>query len=179
MKGQYLLQDPQAYSETVKKINAICTINKQNAGDDINDLPTLMSRKVSLSCEPSFMPPPVSVEASLGGRRIRSPIPSPIPSPSSSPGPRSSRFHVIKVQDTSPTMLPTTGTSRFRVSPVSDRSLAQSSPAEEDVEVHQFLNVRSSLSSNDSVESLLPRDSDSVLTPTDVSDWLTKYCRLV
>lgn len=137
-------------------MNAICTVNKQSSEEDLNNLCDILPRKISLNCEPNYSPPP---DTSLGGRRIQSPLPSPIPSPSSSPR---SRFQVSKVQDTPPP----SKRSRFKVFRVSDST----SPGEEDVEVSQFLNVRSSLSSNDSVESLLSKDSDSVLTSMDVSD---------
>lgn len=153
----------------MQKINGICTINKslieQSKEDELN-LSRLVSRKVSLSCEPRYVSPPVLLESSISGSRIKSPIPSPMPSPGCSPAPRS-RFQVSKVPDKLPT---SPSYSRFKVLPVTSPVTSLGSgdgvlvcsppPDEEEEEENRFPNVRSSVSSIDSVDSLTPsRDS--------------------
>jgi transcriptional regulator NrdR family protein len=135
--------DPQAYVQLVKKMNAICTVNKtfkETSNDEIASN-QMVSRKVSLSCEPRYVTPDTPAAAV----QIESPITSPIPSPR----PPKSRFQITKVQD--PNSRPI---SRFKVTRVIP------SP-DEDVTLGKFANVRSSVSSNDSVDSLqLDTDSD-------------------
>lgn len=159
-----MLQDPTGYTELVQKINGICTVNKSLSEQGIEDqlnLSQLISRKVSLSCEPRFIAPPVILENSTSGTRIKSPNPSPMPSPGCSPAPRS-RFQVSKVPDKSP---PSPSYSRFKVfavtsplgSPAGGDSATNPSVSEDDEEVEtRFSNVRSSVSSIDSVDSLTP-----------------------
>lgn len=145
----------------MQKINGICTINKsliEQSKEELN-LSRLVSRKVSLSCEPRYVSPPILLETSVSGSRIKSPIPSPMPSPGCSPAPRS-RFQVSKVQDKLPI---SPSYSRFKVLPVTNPVVSIGSsppPDEEEEEDNRFPNVRSSVSSIDSVDSLTPsRDS--------------------
>lgn len=160
----------------MQKIYGICTVNKSLADQPIEEqmnLSQLISRKVSLSCEPRFIAPPVLLENSSSGTRIKSPNPSPMPSPGCSPAPRS-RFHVSKVPDKSP---PSPSNSRFKVFAVTsplcnpcsgDSAVVNSPPPEEDDEIeNRFSNVRSSVSSIDSVDSLTPpKDNFITCSPT-------------
>lgn len=145
--------DPEAYSQLIKKLNGLCTVNKNIAEDSSEDEEILnisqkASRKVSLSCEPKY-----------GGPDKTFQIGSPFPSPASSPSPRS-RFQIVKVPENRKVEPPTpirSSKSRFRVSKV------LISP-EDDIIVGRFANIRSSVSSNDSsVDSLttIHFDSDS------------------
>lgn len=138
------------------------------------NLSQLISRKVSLSCEPRFFTPPILLDSSTNSTRIKSPNPSPMPSPGCSPAPRS-RFHVSKVPDKLPS---SPNNSRFRVftvtSPSSelgsgDSISVVSSPPPDDDEVveNRFSSVRSSVSSIDSVDSLTPpKDNFITNSPT-------------
>ncbi|ENN74277.1 hypothetical protein YQE_09249, partial [Dendroctonus ponderosae] len=148
--------DPEAYSQLVKKLQAICTVNKNYVDDSSDDeekevlnISQKISRKVSLSCEPRYGPPDVTRTFQIG---------SPLPSPASSPAPRS-RFQIVKVPENGKAEPPTPihlTKSRFKVTKVSP------SP-EEDLHLGRFANIRSSVSSNDSMDSLaaLHLDSDS------------------
>lgn len=139
------------------------------------NLSQLISRKVSLSCEPRFSTPPILLENSTSGSRIKSPNPSPMPSPGCSPSPRS-RFQVSKVPDKSP---PSPSYSRFKVFAVTtpnigagdSASISSPPPDEDDIEENRFSNVRSSVSSIDSMDSLTPpRDSFITASPTNSAD---------
>lgn len=138
-------KDPQAYVQLVKKMNAICTVNKtfkESSNDEIANISQLVSRKVSLSCEPRYVVVPETATTPV---TVESPIISPMPSPR----PPKNRFQITKVQDPN-----TRPNSRFKVTRV------VSSP-DEDLSIGKFANVRSSVSSNDSVDSLqLDIDSD-------------------
>lgn len=146
--------DPEAYSQLVKKLNAICTVNKNYAEDSSEDEEVLnisqkISRKVSLNCEPKFAAPDPSRAFQIG---------SPLPSPVSSPAPRS-RFQIVKVPENGkvepPTPVrPAPSKSRFKVTRVPP------SP-DDDLNLGRFANIRSSVSSNDSVDSLTTMNLDS------------------
>ncbi|KAJ8923644.1 hypothetical protein NQ315_010224 [Exocentrus adspersus] len=156
--------DPEAYSQLVKKLFAICTVNKSYADnsddEELVNISQRISRKMSLSCEPRYMEPDPTTTFQIG-----SPAVSPVPSPVSSPAPKS-RFQIVKVTEissscssasASPSPSPSPKQkSRFRVTRVPP------SPDEE-VSLGRFANVRSSVSSNDSMDSLatLHLDSDS------------------
>ncbi|XP_001808136.3 protein phosphatase 1 regulatory subunit 37 isoform X1 [Tribolium castaneum] len=139
--------DPQAYVQLVKKMNAICTVNKnfkESSCDEIATISQLVSRKVSLSCEPRYVvpePAPGATPLSVDSPPILSPVPA--------ARPPKNRFQITKVQDPN-----TRPISRFKVTRVIP------SP-DEDLAIGKFANVRSSVSSNDSVDSLqLDVDSD-------------------
>ncbi|XP_045482241.1 protein phosphatase 1 regulatory subunit 37-like [Harmonia axyridis] len=133
--------DPSGYTQVVKRLNAICTVNKtfvvDNRDEEITNISRVISRKVSLSCEPRFLIPDVK-------HALTSPIQlsAMSPTPLTSPAPKS-RFQIISVPENSPRSL-----SRFKVTPVI-------SPSPEDDEIqNRFANVRSSVSSNESMDSL-------------------------
>ncbi|XP_060536898.1 protein phosphatase 1 regulatory subunit 37-like isoform X2 [Cylas formicarius] len=146
--------DPEAYSQLVKKLNAICTVNKNYSNDSDEDDEVLnisqkISRKVSLSCEPRYGVPDPTRTFQVG---------SPLPSPASSPAPKS-RFQIVKVPENGTMRPPSTvpaKKSRFRVTRV------PTSP-DDDVVLGRFANIRGSVSSNDSVDSLttIPMETDS------------------
>lgn len=143
--------DPQGFMELVKKINAICTVNKskaeQTCDEEVLNWTMQISRKVSLNCDPIYPSAPADSLHTMQKK-----------SSASIPG---SRFVVSKVTEKKP--------SRFVVVPVqhhdSNESLASSPPQDE--EDNKFSNVRSSVSSNDSVESNSVYDST---TPSGESD---------
>lgn len=117
-------------------MNAICTVNKtfkEGNNEEVANISQLISRKVSLSCEPRYIIPGASTTSTE----------SPIMSPTTSPRSAKSRFHITKVQQ-EPVSRPV---SRFKVTRVIP------SP-DEDLNLGKFANVRSSVSSNDSVDSL-------------------------
>nr|CAH7751844.1 unnamed protein product [Callosobruchus chinensis] len=153
--------DPEAYAQLVKKLSAICTVNKSftdtTENEEITNISQLISRKMSLSCEPKYTMPESSSSFQIDSPRL-SPIPSPVPSPAPK-----SRFQIVRVTESgsscsstnvSPSPSPKPK-SRFRVTKV------PSSPDEE-YSLGRFANVRSSVSSNDSMDSLttLHLDSD-------------------
>ncbi|XP_050519177.1 protein phosphatase 1 regulatory subunit 37-like isoform X2 [Diabrotica virgifera virgifera] len=155
--------DPEAYSQLVKKLSAICTVNKSfiNEEQDVPDT-HIISRKMSLNCEPRYTVPESTSLFHVGSSRL-----SPIPSPVSSPSPKS-RFHIVKVSETGGEGHATSASTSHSPSP-SSRSKSRfqvtrvpQSP-DEDVSLGRFANVRSSVSSNDSMDSLttLHLDSDS------------------
>ncbi|KAJ8941252.1 hypothetical protein NQ314_010450 [Rhamnusium bicolor] len=90
--------DPEAYSQLVKKLFAICTVNKSfvetTDDEEVTNISALISRKMSLSCEPRYSVPDPSTTFQIG-----SPALSPVPSPVSSPAPKS-RFQIVKVAET-------------------------------------------------------------------------------
>lgn len=147
------------------------SLSEQPVEDQLN-LSQLISRKVSLSCEPRFTAPPVILENSTSGNRIKSPNPSPMPSPGCSPAPRS-RFQVSRVPDKSP---PSPSYSRFKVFAVTsplgspaggDSIITNPSASEDDEEIeNRFSSVRSSVSSIDSVDSLTPKENYITCSPT-------------
>ncbi|CAH1153474.1 unnamed protein product [Phaedon cochleariae] len=159
--------DPEAYTQLVKKLFAICTVNRSfaesNPDDETANPSRLISRKMSLSCEPRFTVP----EAMAAAFQVGSPALSPIPSPVASPAPKS-RFQIVRVAEAgggcpsaslspSPRASPSPKPkSRFRVTKV---------PASPDEDIHfgKFANIRGSVSSNDSMDSLttLHLESDS------------------
>ncbi|XP_050313873.1 protein phosphatase 1 regulatory subunit 37-like [Anthonomus grandis grandis] len=160
--------DPEAYSQLVKKLSAICTINKNymeassssssDEDDEILKISQKISRKVSLNCEPKFAVPDPTRTFQIG---------SPIPSPASSPAPRS-RFQIVKVAENGLKVMETPspsssscssssgssgiGGSRFKVTRVPPLSPS----LDDDINLpgNRFSNIRSSVSSNDSVDSL-------------------------
>ncbi|XP_072402923.1 uncharacterized protein [Diabrotica undecimpunctata] len=155
--------DPEAYSQLVKKLSAICTVNKSFISEE-QDVPDthIISRKMSLNCEPRYTVPESTSLFHVGSSRL-----SPIPSPVSSPSPKS-RFHIVKVSETGGEGHATSTSTSHSPSP-SSRSKSRfqvtrvpQSP-DEDVSLGRFANVRSSVSSNDSMDSLttLHLDSDS------------------
>lgn len=170
--------NPEEYSAMVAQINAICTVNKSRLettnGDEeeMNNLSMYFLRKISLNCEPTYHLPAVELpEHKAKSSRKKSPALSPMQSPGCSPTPHS-RFSVSRVPD------PLTR-SRFTVMPVklprdfgSGDTLANSPPPDDDLCVHnQFSNIRSSVSSIESVDSISTKDSvyDST-TPSGESD---------
>ncbi|XP_076261629.1 uncharacterized protein LOC143197245 isoform X2 [Rhynchophorus ferrugineus] len=146
--------DPEAYSQLVKKLNALCTVNKNITEDSSEDEEILnisqkASRKTSLSCEPKYNGPDLTKTFQPGTS---------FTSPASSPATRS-RFQIVKVPENGkiePATPIKNTKSRFRVSKV------VLSP-DEDIFIGRFANIRSSVSSNDSVDSLttIHMDSDS------------------
>ncbi|XP_066158503.1 protein phosphatase 1 regulatory subunit 37 homolog isoform X2 [Euwallacea fornicatus] len=137
--------DPEAYAEIVKKLNAICTVNRNYADEssdedeEVLNVSQKISRKMSLSCEPKYGAPDPNTTFQIG---------SPLISPAPSPSPRS-RFQIMKVPETvRETHSPITSKSRFKVTKVLP------SPEEEEIPFGRFSNIRSSVSSNDSTESL-------------------------
>ncbi|KAJ3639464.1 hypothetical protein Zmor_002824 [Zophobas morio] len=129
-------QDPQAYVQLVKKMNAICTVNKafkeskESNSDEIANVSQMVSRKMSLSCEPRYVIP------STPATTVQTE--SPVMSSRSS----RNRFEITKVHDSTARPI-----SRFKVTRVISSS-------DEDLSVGKFASVRSSVSSNDSVDSL-------------------------
>lgn len=154
--------DQVRYKELVKKINEICAINKSIAeqasstcSDEVTTLSQLISRKVSLSCSPSFIPTPLPVPLEAPKRKV------PSPHPSSRNRSGRNRFQVSKVPDTP--SKPPPSPSRFQVFAVSSPNASFSSssslnspPQELEDEVRPFQNVRSSVSSIDSLDSVSP-----------------------
>ncbi|XP_044765844.1 protein phosphatase 1 regulatory subunit 37-like [Coccinella septempunctata] len=130
--------DPSGYVQLVKRLNAICTVNKSfatdnNRDEELNNISRVVSRKVSLSCEPRFLIPDV--------KQI---LQSPIQLSTISPSTPKSRFQIISVPENSPRSF-----SRFKVTPV-----ISPSPEDDDIQ-NRFANVRSSVSSNESMDSLM------------------------
>ncbi|KAL3289423.1 hypothetical protein HHI36_022848 [Cryptolaemus montrouzieri] len=147
--------DPSGYTQVVKKLNAICTVNKtfiDARDEEINNISRLISRKVSLSCEPRFHIPDIK-------QTLRNPVQlNSISSPShlTNPAPKS-RFQIVSVPENRPRPL-----SRFKVTPVV-------TPSPEDEEIKgRFANVRSSVSSNDSMDSLMAHPE---LVDSDRESW--------
>lgn len=87
----------------MKRLNAICTVNKSFAADnrdeELNNISRVISRKVSLSCEPRFLIPDVKqIQLSaISSSALSSPA-------------TKSRFQIISVPESSPRTL-----SRFKV----------------------------------------------------------------
>ncbi|CAH0562280.1 unnamed protein product [Brassicogethes aeneus] len=127
------------YKELVKQINEICTINRSLPTNDevevANNISKMISRKVSLSCDLRHVE---VMQASL--------------LQTSSPAPKT-RFSISKVSESS-----RSPKNRFKVSRV-----PPSPEEDEPCGSGKFANVRSSVSSNDSMDSLtaLPLDTDS------------------
>ena len=122
--------------QLVKKMNAICTVNKafkeskESNSDEIANVSQMVSRKMSLSCEPRYVIP------STPATTVQTE--SPVMSSRSS----RNRFEITKVHDSTARPI-----SRFKVTRVISSS-------DEDLSVGKFASVRSSVSSNDSVDSL-------------------------
>lgn len=86
----------------VIKMNAICTINKSyidTTDEEITNISQLISRKISLSCDPKFTLPDLSTPFQIGTSTTKI---SPMPSPISSPAPKS-RFQISRVTEISST----------------------------------------------------------------------------
>lgn len=155
----------------VKRLNAICTVNKSfkdtnddddDDDDELTNISQMISRKVSLSCEPKYVIPETSLQidtSSSSSSRIISPAPK-------------NRFQITKVQDNNNVVISPRPISRFKVTKVvtttsseavsatgggddySSTSSTSTNTASSTVTNAKFLNVRSSVSSNDSVDSL-------------------------
>lgn len=129
--------DPSAYAQMVKKLNAICTVNKSFQNDpneeEVSNISRLIARKMSLSCEPRFITPEITSQISLSTKAAPCPLFNSTPK---------NRFKIVPVQENKIS-------SRFKVTPV-----IVSSPEEEEIG-GKFANVRSSVSSNDSMDSLM------------------------
>ncbi|KAK9890412.1 hypothetical protein WA026_010502 [Henosepilachna vigintioctopunctata] len=144
--------DPTGYIQLVKKLNAICIVNKSfidTREEEMNNITRAFSRKISLSCEPRFHVPenkqPVANSIPLSSISTSSSITTKT---------TKSRFQIVSVPENV-----TKPYSRFKVTPV-----ITTSPEDEEVK-SRFSNIRSSVSSNDSMDSLMVHpelvDSDS------------------
>lgn len=161
----------EGYSEVVKKIREICTINKSLIDQSEEDLSQesfsdSLFRKISLNCEPYYNTSTSSLSTSQSQL-------SPLSSCFSTPPPRS-RFSVSKVNDS---VTKPVGNSRFKVVAVSsvdmrDYAVSKISIVEEEYDGEDddvdeddnspFQNVRGSVSSIDSVESLTTSAIDTI-----------------
>ncbi|KRT84458.1 hypothetical protein AMK59_1950, partial [Oryctes borbonicus] len=165
-------KDTEGYSEVVKKIKEICTINKSLLDQSLEEdaetsFPSPLFRKISLSCEPYYNTSPTLPPTSQSQL-------SPLSSCFSTP-PLRSRFSVSKVSDT---VSKPVANSRFKVVAVSTVDLRNHPTSkisiveeeyddiddedEDDDNNGQFQNVRGSVSSIDSVESLATSAIDNV-----------------
>ncbi|CAH1979359.1 unnamed protein product [Acanthoscelides obtectus] len=157
--------DPDAYAQLVKKLFAICTVNKSftdtTDNEEITNISQLISRKMSLSCEPKYTIPESSTPLQIGSPQSP-PVLTPFPSPISSPAPKS-RFQIVKVTESGSSCSSTNVSPSPSPKPKSRFKVTKVPPSpDEEYTLGRFANVRSSVSSNDSMDSLttLHLDSD-------------------